>query len=92
MDVQIELKRRGNEKKFDTCEELPGGGRRYSYKVKGHYGWIARYVKEVDATEQTLRFYQEIYNSSGKLIEIHEKYPKDRGHIKVRNENNENLP
>ena len=46
MDVQIELKRRGNEKKFDTCEELPGGGRRYSYKVKGHYGWIARYVKE----------------------------------------------
>jgi membrane protein implicated in regulation of membrane protease activity len=51
-----------------------------------------RYVKEVDATEQTLRFYQEIYNSSGKLIEIHEKYPKDRGHIKVRNENNENFP
>ena len=51
-----------------------------------------RYVKEVDATEQTLRFYQEIYNSSGKLIEIHEKYPKDRRHIKIRNENNENFP
>ncbi|MEA3293802.1 MAG: hypothetical protein U9P81_02340 [Euryarchaeota archaeon] len=46
----------------------------------------------INATEQTLRFYQEIYNSSGKLIEIHEKYPKDRGHIKVRNENNENFP
>jgi hypothetical protein len=40
-------------------------------------------VKEVDADENTLRFYQEIYDESGKLVERHEKYPVDRGHQKV---------
>ena len=80
------IKRRENEKKFGTYEELTGGGRRYFYIVKGHYGWTACYVKEVDAMEQTLRFYQEIYDSSGKLVEIHEKYPMDRGHKKVEDE------
>jgi len=82
--VRDELKRRENEKKFGTWEELPDGGRRYSYEVKGRYDWTARYVKEVDAMEQTLRFYQEIYDSSDMLIEIHEKYPEDRGHRKAK--------
>ncbi len=43
-------------------------------------------IKEVDDMEKTLRFYQEIYNSDGVLIEIHQKYPEDRGHRKVRDE------
>jgi hypothetical protein len=42
-----------------------------------------RYVKEVDADENTVRFWQEIYNDQGKLVEIHEKYPVDKGHQQV---------
>ncbi|MDZ7289584.1 MAG: hypothetical protein ONB44_08980 [candidate division KSB1 bacterium] len=78
-----EHKRRENEKKFGAWEELPDGGRRYFYEVKGHHGWKARYVKEVDSSEQIIRFYQEIYDHSDRLVEIHEKYPADRGHIKI---------
>jgi len=48
-----ESKRRENERKFSTWEELPGGGRRYFYEVQGRDGWKARYVKEVDASETT---------------------------------------
>jgi hypothetical protein len=40
-------------------------------------------VKEVDADEVTVRFYQEIYDDTGKLVEIHHKYPVDQGHQKV---------
>ena len=40
-------------------------------------------MKEVDADEVTVRFYQEIYDANGKLVEIHHKYPLDRGHQKV---------
>lgn len=36
--------------------------------------------------EQTLRFYQEIYDNNGMLVEIHEKYPQDKGHKKVKGE------
>jgi YD repeat-containing protein len=50
--------------------------------ARGH-GWSARYVKEVDSDEQTTRFYQEIYNAQGQLVEIHEKFPVDKGHQKV---------
>ncbi len=37
----------------------------------------------VDAQESTLRFWQEIYDDQGKLVEVHEKYPVDKGHQKV---------
>lgn len=83
MDVRDERKRRENEKKFGTWQELHNGCRRYFYEVKGRCGWIARYVKEVDAEEQTIRFYQEIYDDNGMLVEVHEKYPKDKGHRKA---------
>ena len=43
----------------------------------------ARYLKEVDAQEVTLRFWQEIYDERGKLIEVHEKYSVYTGHRKV---------
>ena len=71
-----------NEKKFGTWEELPNGGRRYWLDIAGRLGWRARYVKQVDAQEDTVRFWQEIYDGQGKLVEIHEKYPVDKGHQK----------
>ena len=40
-------------------------------------------MKEVDIDETTLRFYQEIYNDRGEVIEVHEKYPIDTGHKKA---------
>ena len=40
----------------------------------------ARYIKEVDATEHTVRFAQEIYDDAGRLIAVHEKFPGDLGH------------
>jgi hypothetical protein len=49
----------------------------------GKTGLEARYVKEVDADEVTMRFYQEIYDDTGMLVEVHHKYPVDQGHQKV---------
>ena len=72
-----------NEKKFGHWEDLPDGGRRYWLDVPGRHGWRARYLKETDAAEQTLRFWQEIYDEPGTLVEIHEKYPVDKGHQKA---------
>jgi hypothetical protein len=51
--------------------------------VLGHHDWKARYVKEVDELENTVRFWQEIYDATGTLVELHEKYPIDQGHRKV---------
>jgi len=72
-----------NERKFGHWENLAGGGRRYYLDVTGKLGWRARYLKEVDAAENTLKFWQEIYDDTGNLVEIHEKFPVDRGHQKV---------
>jgi hypothetical protein len=73
-------KRAQNEQKFGSWDELPGGGRRYWYDVHGRSGWRARYVKEVDDAESTVRFCQEIYDVDGRLREVHQKYPVDLGH------------
>ena len=54
-----------NEKKFRNWDDLPGGGRLYWLDVFGRLGWRARYLKEVDAEEVTLRFWQEIYAEQG---------------------------
>jgi hypothetical protein len=72
-----------NERKYGTWHELPGGGRLYSYDVIGRSGWRATYVKEVDAEELTVRFYQEVYDAAGTLREVHHKYPVDLGHQQV---------
>ena len=77
-------KRHANESKFGNWEALASGGRRYWYDVEGKSGWRARYVKEVDSKENTTRFYQEIYDQSGELVEIHEKFPEDLGHLQVK--------
>lgn len=71
-----------NEARFGSWDERPSGGRCYWFEVPGRHGWVARYRKEVDATESTLRFWQEIYDEHGALVEIHEKYPVDNGHQK----------
>ena len=76
-------RRHFHERKFGHWVDRPTGGRRYWYDVPGRLGWLARYVKEVDADETTLRFYQEIYNDQGELVEIHQKYPDDTGHRRV---------
>jgi hypothetical protein len=75
--------REQNERKFGNWEELSTGGRRYWLEVAGHHGWRARYLKEVDKSETTTRFWQEIYDETGRLIEIHQKFPVDEGHRRV---------
>ena len=75
--------RRQNERKFGNWVELPNGSRRYWLDVMARSGWRARYVKEVSQDEITLRFWQEIFDEHGRLAEIHEKYPVDKGHKKV---------
>jgi len=78
--MDIQTKRRSNERKFTNWIELPNGGRRYLFEIKGKHGWSAKYIKEVDLNEEATRFWQEIYNAKGILVEIHEKYPEDKGH------------
>ncbi len=72
-----------NEGKFPNWEELPNGGRRYWLDVKGRLGWRARYVKVVDMDEKTVLFFQEIYDDEDELVEVHEKFPLDKGHRKA---------
>ena len=72
-----------NERKFPSLQDLEGGGRRYWLDVLSPSGWKTRYVKEVNAREVTVRFYQEIYDENGQLVEVHDKYSVDLGHRKV---------
>ncbi len=76
-------KRKRNEKKFVNWKDLSDGGRKYYLEITGRHGWKARYVKEVNRNEETMKFYQEIYDDKGKLTEIHEKNPEDKGHKRV---------
>jgi hypothetical protein len=75
--------REQNERKFGQWTTLPSGGRHYWRDIPGRSGWRARYCKEVDASADTQRFWQELYDETGNLVEIHEKFPVDRGHEKV---------
>ena len=81
-------KRIQNEKKFPNHEDLPDGSRIYWFEVPGRIGWKAKYVKTVDEEETVLSFRQEIYNDKGILVEIHGKYPIDKGHVKIENDDN----
>lgn len=82
MDIN---KRQENEKKFSNYENMPDGSRLYWFEIIGRMGWKARYIKIVDHNEITVSFRQEIYNENEMLVEIHEKYPFDNGHIKIEN-------
>ena len=79
-----EQKRKQNEREFDRWEDEAGGNRKYWFDVKGKTGAIARYIKRVNRDEVTISFVQEIYNAAGELTEIHEKYPVDKGHQKIK--------
>ena len=81
--MKNEHKRRQNERKFGKWDELSDGSRRYFYEVQGRNGYSARYVKEVDNAERTIKFYQEIYDDKGRIVEIHEKYPVNKGHTRA---------
>ncbi len=78
-----ERKRRANEVKFENWIGLPDGRRRYLLEVSGRSGWKAIYYKEVDTEETTIRFWQEIHDDKGNLVETHNKFPKDEGHQKI---------
>ncbi len=81
-------KQEDNKKKFPHCEVLPDSLIKYWFEIEGRNGWKARYVKIVDSNEVTISFSQEIYDGNGILVEIHEKYPVDKGHIKLENHDN----
>lgn len=87
-DTQItretKRKRVENERKFSYWEKLSNGGRKYWYEITGKSGYKARYVKEVNEKEETMKFYQEIYDNNDNLIEIHKKFPVDLGHQPIR--------
>lgn len=38
---------------------------------------------DVDASERTLSFVQKVYDPAGTLVQIHEKFPVDKGHRRV---------
>ncbi len=72
-----------NEGKFGEWKDDPDGTRTYWYTVHGKQGWYAKYIKCVDANERTIFFRQEVYNQNDELVEVHEKYPHDKGHKKL---------
>ncbi len=53
MDSKKQLQ---NEKQFKNWDKTSEGGRIYWYEVAGKHGWKARYVKEVNAEEETRVF------------------------------------
>ncbi len=80
MDIK---KRIENEKKFSNWLEQSDSSRIYWFEIEGRLGWKAKYLKKVDRNEKTISFWQEIYNEKGILVEIHEKFPIDKGHKKI---------
>lgn len=76
-------KRKKNERDFENWKDIENAHRIYWFEIEGKSGWKARYLKEVDKDELTIRFWQEIYDDKGVLKEIHQKYPVDKGHKKI---------
>ena len=73
-------KRAQNETRFGNWQNASDGSRLYWYDVPSRHGGLARYFKAVDADENTIRFWQEIYDQEGRIIGVHEKFPLDKGH------------
>ena len=78
-----ENQRKKNEKEFEAWIETESDGRIYSFEISEKLGWKAKYSKEVNNEELTLRFWQEVYDDKNVLREIHEKYPVDKGPKKI---------
>lgn len=56
-----EKKRKANETEYDLWTDNDKGGRIYYFEINGKLGWKAKYLKEMDKDEITIRFWQEIY-------------------------------
>ena len=54
---------------------LPAGGRRFRLEIRCRSGGRAVYFEEFDPAKKTVRFWQEIYDEEGRLVEVHEKFP-----------------
>ena len=78
--MSTRAERKTNSASGTSCPAAEG---RYRLDVPGRLGWLARYLKEVDANETTLRFWQEISTARGIRVERHEKYPVDKGRQKA---------
>ena len=76
-------KRKQNEKEYLNWSVTQTGGRIYWKEIESSdkSGKKARYEKEVDISEQTILFVQKIFDRNGNMIEIHEKFPIDKGHF-----------
>lgn len=83
MELMNEKKREKNETEYDFWLEKKNGNRIYSFEINGKSGWRAKYCKEVNSEEVTIRFWQEVYDEKNIIREIHDKYPVDKGHKKV---------
>ncbi len=68
---------------FESWVEKEDGCRIYSFEIFGKLGWKAKYLKEVNSEEVTIKFWQEVYDENDILREVHEKYPIDKGHKKL---------
>ena len=82
------LKKTQHEKRYDSWIPLESGGRIYKKEIIARNGssWMTVYLQEVDEKEMVVRFWQEIYNEKKELIEIHEKFPVDKGHVVIKKE------
>jgi len=75
-------KRLDNEKEYPNWSDLNNGERLYWKDIEASdgSGKKARYEKTVDEEERTISFIQKIFDKLGNLLEIHEKFPIDKGH------------
>ena len=53
------------------------------------YGRLETTRLVLEQSEETVSFRQEIFNEQNTLVEIHEKYPIDKGHIKLTDHENQ---
>ncbi len=72
-----------NEIEYESWIEKEDGGRIYWFEISVKLGWKAKYLKEVNNEEVTIKFWQEVYDDNNVIKEIHEKYPVDKGHQKL---------
>ncbi len=49
-------------------------------RCEGQNDLVSPVPEACDDQENTIRFWQEIFNENGLLVELHEKYPIDLGH------------
>ena len=81
-------RRQRNEKDWPNWVDLSNNRRRYWVRRPGReWGWQILFKEVIfdpkTQLEETARMWREIYDSDGKLVESHQKYPADTGHQKL---------